>query len=216
MFFSDYLDPLVAHWEQRFFGCQPSVLFMEKLPWLAVSELFYASYFSYYIMIVGVGIALFLRSRQQFFHYVSVVSFLFYVCYLIYICRAGDRVPGVLPAGGWLCAAGGDAAPGRDGRVSRGRAGGGLLPDHEVDLSRVRGAGRGVPQQPCGGGPVHGVLLVPLPAAHPLPPPGGRAAALLFDGVLPLPLRGGCPGRAGDGGRADSHRQLALLPVHQT
>ena len=36
-------------------------------------------------MIAGVGIALFLRSRQQFFHYVSVVSFLFYVCYLIYI-----------------------------------------------------------------------------------------------------------------------------------
>jgi membrane-associated phospholipid phosphatase len=32
-----------------------------------------------------VGIALFLRSRQQFFHYVSVLSFLFYVCYLIYV-----------------------------------------------------------------------------------------------------------------------------------
>ena len=31
------------------------------------------------------GIALFVRSRQQFFHYVSVVSFVFYVCYLIYI-----------------------------------------------------------------------------------------------------------------------------------
>jgi membrane-associated phospholipid phosphatase len=58
---------------------------MQKLPWLAVSELFYVSYFSYYIMIAGVGIALYLRSRQQFYHYVSVVSFLFYVCYLIYI-----------------------------------------------------------------------------------------------------------------------------------
>jgi membrane-associated phospholipid phosphatase len=85
MFCKDYLDPIVARWEQALFGCQPSVLFMQKLPWLAVSELFYASYFSYYIMIAGVGIALFLRSRQQFFHYVSVVSFLFYVCYLIYI-----------------------------------------------------------------------------------------------------------------------------------
>jgi membrane-associated phospholipid phosphatase len=58
---------------------------MQKLPWLAVSELFYASYFSYYVMIAGVGIALFLRSRRQFFHYLSVISFLFYVCYLIYI-----------------------------------------------------------------------------------------------------------------------------------
>jgi membrane-associated phospholipid phosphatase len=85
MFFKDYLDPIVAQWEQQIFGCQPSVLFMEKLPWLMVSELFYISYFSYYVMIAGVGIALFVRSRQQFFHYVSVVSFLFYVCYLIYI-----------------------------------------------------------------------------------------------------------------------------------
>jgi membrane-associated phospholipid phosphatase len=85
MFFQEYLDPQVAQWEQQLFGCQPSVLFMQKLPWLAVSELFYISYFSYYIMIGGVGIALFLRSRQQFFHYISVVSFLFYVCYLIYI-----------------------------------------------------------------------------------------------------------------------------------
>ena len=85
MFFPEYLDPMVAQWEQSLFGCQPSVLFMQKLPWLAVSEIFYASYFSYYVMIAGVGIALFVRNRRQFFHYVSVVSFLFYVCYLIYI-----------------------------------------------------------------------------------------------------------------------------------
>jgi len=85
MFYREYLDPAVAMWEQGLFGCQPSVLFMQKLPWLAVSELLYASYFSYYIMIAGVGIALFLRNRRQFYHYVSVVSFLFYVCYLIYI-----------------------------------------------------------------------------------------------------------------------------------
>jgi membrane-associated phospholipid phosphatase len=85
MFFPEFLDPQVAQLEQRLFGCQPSVLFMQKLPWLPVSEVFYASYFSYYVMIGGVGIALFLRNRQQFFHYVSVVSFVFYLCYLFYI-----------------------------------------------------------------------------------------------------------------------------------
>ena len=36
-------------------------------------------------MIGGVGLALFLRRREAFFHYVSVLSFVFYVCYLIYI-----------------------------------------------------------------------------------------------------------------------------------
>lgn len=85
MFFHQYLDPLAISWDEKLFGFQPSVLFMQKLPYLWVSELFYASYFSYYIMIVGVGIALYVRNRQHFFHYVSVVSFVFYICYAIYI-----------------------------------------------------------------------------------------------------------------------------------
>jgi membrane-associated phospholipid phosphatase len=85
MFFTQYLDPTAIGWDQALFGCQPSVAFMEKLPYLALSEIFYAAYFSYYLMIGGVGLALFLRDRQQFFHYVSVVSFVFYICYLIYI-----------------------------------------------------------------------------------------------------------------------------------
>jgi hypothetical protein len=36
-------------------------------------------------MISGVGLALLIRDKQAFFHYVSVVSFLFYCCYLTYI-----------------------------------------------------------------------------------------------------------------------------------
>jgi len=85
MFFSEYMDPLAIQWDQTLFGCQPSILFMEKLPWLALSEVFYASYFSYYLMIGGVGLALFVRDRHQFFHYISVVSFVFYLCYVVYI-----------------------------------------------------------------------------------------------------------------------------------
>lgn len=85
MFVSGYLDPVVIRWEQALFGFQPSMEFMAVLPWLPLSEVFYASYFSYYVMIAGVGLALFLRRREAFFHYVSVLSFVFYVCYLIYI-----------------------------------------------------------------------------------------------------------------------------------
>lgn len=81
----EYLDAQVAAFEQRLLGFQPSLTFMHALPYLAVSELFYAAYFSYYVMIVGVGLTLFLRDRSQFFHYVSVVSFVFYWCYLAYI-----------------------------------------------------------------------------------------------------------------------------------
>jgi membrane-associated phospholipid phosphatase len=85
MFFTQYLDPAVIRLEQTIFQCQPSILLMDKLPYLVVSEIFYASYFSYYIMIAGMGIALYLQDRRQFFHYISVISFVFYVCYLIYI-----------------------------------------------------------------------------------------------------------------------------------
>jgi len=85
MFVSGYLDPFFIRLEGRVFGVQPSLEAMPWLPYLWVSELFYAAYFSYYAMIVGVGLALFRRSRQQFFHYVSVVSFVFYLCYLAYI-----------------------------------------------------------------------------------------------------------------------------------
>lgn len=85
MFALEYLDPMVIRWEQALFGCQPSVLFMEKFPSVFVSEIFYAAYFSYYIMIAGVGIALLVRSKTQFFHYISVVSFLFYICYTVYL-----------------------------------------------------------------------------------------------------------------------------------
>jgi membrane-associated phospholipid phosphatase len=85
MFVTGHLDPVVIGWEQALFGFQPSMQFMASLPWLPLSELFYASYFSYYVMIAGVGLTLFLRRREAFFHYVSVLSFVFYVCYLIYI-----------------------------------------------------------------------------------------------------------------------------------
>jgi membrane-associated phospholipid phosphatase len=85
MLVSGFLDPFFIRLEARMFGLQPSLAFMDSLPYPAVSELFYAVYFSYYLMIVGVGLALFYRNREQFFHYVSVISFLFYVCYIIYI-----------------------------------------------------------------------------------------------------------------------------------
>jgi membrane-associated phospholipid phosphatase len=85
MFFKDYLDPMAIRWDQALFGFQPSILFVQSLHWVAVSELFYAAYFSYYLMIGGVAFALFLRNRRQFDHFIAVVSFVFYVCYLLFI-----------------------------------------------------------------------------------------------------------------------------------
>jgi len=85
MFITGYLDPAIIHFDQALFGDQPSLSFMQRLPYLFVSEVFYGAYFSYYLMIGGVGIALYIRNRTAFFRYIAVMSFVFYVCYLLYI-----------------------------------------------------------------------------------------------------------------------------------
>ncbi len=85
VFVSGFLDPTFIRLDGRLFGCQPSLVLMAHFPSPILSETFYAAYFSYYPMLSGIGLALFLRSREQFFHYLSVLSFVFYVCYAAYI-----------------------------------------------------------------------------------------------------------------------------------
>jgi membrane-associated phospholipid phosphatase len=80
-----YLDAFFYRLDEQIFGGAPSFAFMAAFPCRLISEIFYAAYFSYYLMIGGVGLALFFRQRAQFYHYISVTSFVFYVCYLIYI-----------------------------------------------------------------------------------------------------------------------------------
>lgn len=80
-----YADAQFMRLEQRVFGSQPSFWLMESMPWLWLSELLYFAYFSYYLMIIGAGVALYRKDRRQCFHYISVVSWVFYLCYLAYI-----------------------------------------------------------------------------------------------------------------------------------
>jgi membrane-associated phospholipid phosphatase len=94
IFVSHYQDHVVIGWEQAVFGCQPGILLMSKFPYLWVSELLYAAYFSYYAMILGIGLALF-RAREQFLHYLSVMCFVFYLCYLIFIAFPVVGPPGL-------------------------------------------------------------------------------------------------------------------------
>jgi membrane-associated phospholipid phosphatase len=94
MFASGYLDPAFHRWDERLFGFSPSLAFMEALPGRVFSELFYGAYFSYYVMIFGVGLALYRRHRPAFVHYISVTSLVFYACYAIYLFLpvAGPRI----------------------------------------------------------------------------------------------------------------------------
>ena len=85
MFVDRYLDPTFIALEERIFGFQPAVEFMKAFPHRLVSEFFYMSYFSYYVIIAGVGLALYFRRREEFWHYLAVLSFLFYVCFLAFM-----------------------------------------------------------------------------------------------------------------------------------
>ena len=85
LFFTGYLDAGFLRLEQAVFGLQPGLEFMLRFPATWLAEVFYAAYFSFYLMIAGVGLALLLRNRRQFAHFISVVSFVLYVCYTIYI-----------------------------------------------------------------------------------------------------------------------------------
>ena len=203
-----FLDPSFIRLEARLFGVQPGLAFMDRLPCLAVSELFYAAYFSYYLMIAGVALALFLRNRSQFLHFVSVISFVFYVCYLIFIFApvVGPlvffrEIPGYrLPADVQLA-----EAPIFPAAIQAGL----LLPAHGVGLSSVRRAGGLVSQQPCRGRHWHGLFLLSVSAADSLAALCRHDPALRGHGLLPLSLRRRCRGRSSDGGGADSPGQLA-------
>jgi membrane-associated phospholipid phosphatase len=85
LFVDKYLDPAFIALEEGIFGFQPAVVFMRAFPHALVSEFFYMSYFSYYVIIPGVGLALYFRKREEFWHYLAVLSFVFYVCFLAFI-----------------------------------------------------------------------------------------------------------------------------------
>lgn len=78
------LDGYFIDMEQRIFGAQLSRTFMAGMPWPWLSELFYMFYFSYYLMVLVVGLAIYFRRSEHFFSYITVVGFVFYVCYLTY------------------------------------------------------------------------------------------------------------------------------------
>jgi len=85
MFISGFLDPVFIRWDQVLFGFQPSLAFMDRFPQRWFSEVMYGCYFSYYFMIAGVGLILLIRRRDQFHHFLAVVSVSFYVCYFTYL-----------------------------------------------------------------------------------------------------------------------------------
>ena len=79
------LDHIFASWEQSWFGCQPALLFSQKLPGAVFSELFDMGYASYYYMIGLVIIYFFGWRYQEFERAAVIVMGSFFLYYLIFI-----------------------------------------------------------------------------------------------------------------------------------
>jgi membrane-associated phospholipid phosphatase len=79
------LDIRLLQGEHALFGIQPSEAFMPAAPWPWFSELLYAAYFSFYLMIAGLGGWLAFRQPPLVRRFITVVSLVFYACYGTYL-----------------------------------------------------------------------------------------------------------------------------------
>lgn len=82
----EYFDDLIIHWEEILFGGQPSHILARALPALALSETLHAAYLSYYLIIFGPPLALYLAGRREAFRQVVfTIMLVFFLHYLFFI-----------------------------------------------------------------------------------------------------------------------------------
>jgi len=83
--FFNNLDPFFINLDEIIFGSQPSVTFSEFLPQIWISEIMFMGYFSYYLMVFGVPLMMYIynKGKVEWTVFVVIGSFLLY--YLIFI-----------------------------------------------------------------------------------------------------------------------------------
>ena len=79
------LDHLFASWEQSIFGCQPSLLFSQAVPYGWFSELMCLGYVSYFPLIALVTLYYFFQRYKEFQMATFVILSSFYVYYFIFV-----------------------------------------------------------------------------------------------------------------------------------
>lgn len=81
-----YYDAVVQGWDLALFGFQPSHEWAGMMPWVLLSEAVHAGYLSYYFMIFGPPLVLYLRGRREEFAGAQLaVLATFVVCYVCFI-----------------------------------------------------------------------------------------------------------------------------------
>jgi membrane-associated phospholipid phosphatase len=97
-----YFDDIVLGWEQSIFGGQPSRSLAVAAPILALSELLHGAYLSYYLIIYGPPIILWLRKRHADFRagmFALMLAFFAHYVFFIFFPVQGPRYLFPAPAG---------------------------------------------------------------------------------------------------------------------
>ena len=79
------LDYVFAQWEQNLFGCQPSLLFSQVVPYGWFSELMCLGYVSYFPLIATVTLYYFFKRYKEFQLATFVILTSFFIYYFIFI-----------------------------------------------------------------------------------------------------------------------------------
>ena len=79
------LDHVFAGWEQAVFGCQPALLFAQKVPWGWFSELMCLGYVSYFPLMTLLLVYYFIWRYQEFQKAAFVVLGSFFAYYVVFI-----------------------------------------------------------------------------------------------------------------------------------
>ena len=84
VFFNDQ-DPFFYRIEELIFGCQPSLVFPDRFPQLWMTELMSFGYFSYYLVIFGFYLILYIKDFDLFYRITFIILSAFYTYYLLFI-----------------------------------------------------------------------------------------------------------------------------------
>jgi membrane-associated phospholipid phosphatase len=77
-------DATVQSWEAALFGCQPSLDWIRAQPWPALSWVLHLGYLSYYFILAGAPLALWLSGRREGARRTLLrIMVAFYLCYAI-------------------------------------------------------------------------------------------------------------------------------------
>ena len=79
------LDHVFAGWEQALFGCQPALLFSQKVSWGWFSELMCMGYVSYFPLMAVLLLYYFVKRYEEFDKAAFVILASFFAYYVIYI-----------------------------------------------------------------------------------------------------------------------------------